>query len=105
MLAARTPLPHFLVSSASSLPKSAGEPGSTIVPTSANDALILGSARAALTSELSLATISTGVFFGAAKPYQPLASYPGTKSPSGGVSGNTFNTVAGVTAKRPKLPD
>src|SRR5262249_59013927 len=57
MLAARITLPHFSVSSASSLPKSAGEPGSTVVPTSANDALILGSARAALTSELILSRI------------------------------------------------
>src|SRR5215471_14123122 len=74
MLAARITLPHFSVSSASNLPKSAGEPGSTAVPKSANDALILGSARAALTSALSLATISAGVFLGAAMPYQPLAS-------------------------------
>jgi hypothetical protein len=32
----------------------------------------LGSARAALTSLLSLATISVGVFFGALKPNWPL---------------------------------
>src|SRR5262245_36609103 len=67
-------LPHFSVSSASSVPKSAGEPGSTAPPTSANNPFILGSARAALISALSLATISAGVFLGAAMPYQPLAS-------------------------------
>ena len=41
-----TTLPHFSVSSAMSLPKSAGEPGSTVPPRSASRALILGSARA-----------------------------------------------------------
>jgi hypothetical protein len=61
MLAARITLPHFSVSSAMSLPKSAGEPGSTVAPRSTSRALILGSARAALISLLSLSTISVGV--------------------------------------------
>ena len=44
MLAARMTLPHFSVSSAMSLPKSAGESASTIPSMSASRALILGSA-------------------------------------------------------------
>ena len=62
MFAARITLPHFSVSSAMNLPKSAGEPESTVPPRSAIRALILGSARPALISLLSLSTISTGVF-------------------------------------------
>ena len=68
MLAARITLPHFSVSSAMSLPKSAGEPASTVPPRSASRALILGSARPALISLLSLSTISAGVFLGAPTP-------------------------------------
>jgi hypothetical protein len=65
MLAARITLPHFSVSSAMSLPKSAGEPASTTPPNSASRALIVGSARAVLISLLSLSTISAAVFLGA----------------------------------------
>ncbi len=43
-------------------------------PRSARRALILGSARPALISLLSLSTISAGVFFGAPMPNQPLTS-------------------------------
>jgi hypothetical protein len=46
MLAARITLPHFSVSAAISLPKSAGDPGSAVPPNSSS-ALILGSASAA----------------------------------------------------------
>ena len=74
MLAARITLPHFSVSSAISLAKSADEPGSTVAPRSASRALILGSARAALISLLSLSTIPVGVFLGAPTPYQEVAS-------------------------------
>src|SRR6516162_244230 len=74
MLAARITLPHFSVSSAMSLPKSAGEPGSTVPPRSASRALILGSSRAALTSLLSLSTILAGVFLGTPTPYHVVAS-------------------------------
>jgi hypothetical protein len=42
-----TTLAHFSVSAAMSLPKSAGEPASTVPPSSASRALILGSASAA----------------------------------------------------------
>src|SRR5262245_38821835 len=74
MLAARITLPHFSVSSAMSLPKSAGEPGSTAPPRSASRAFILGSARAALISLLRLSMISTGVPFGAPTPNQSPTS-------------------------------
>src|SRR5262249_54137483 len=74
MLRARITLPHFSVSSAISLAKSAGEPGRTVAPRSASRAVILGSARAALISLLSLSTISIGVFLGAPMPNQKLAS-------------------------------
>src|SRR5215468_7237146 len=69
-----TTLPHFSVSSAMSLPKSAGESASTSPPRSRSRALILGSARPALISLLSFSTISAGVAFGAQTPYQVLAS-------------------------------
>src|SRR5437660_2075392 len=63
-------LPHFSVSSAMSLPKSAGENASTSPPRSATRAFIVGSARPALISLLSLSTISAGVAFGAPMPAQ-----------------------------------
>src|SRR5262249_32460175 len=69
-----TTLPHFSVSSAISLPKSAGEPARTVPPRSASRVFMLGSARPALISLLSLSTISTGVFLGAPTPYHVLAS-------------------------------
>jgi hypothetical protein len=74
MFAARITLPHFSVSSVMSLPKSAGESASTAPPRSASRAFILGSARAALISLLSLSITSTGVFLGAPMPYHTLAS-------------------------------
>ena len=51
-----------------------GEPGSRIAPSSVKRAFALGSARISLTALLSLLTISGGVPFGAARPYQALAS-------------------------------
>ena len=74
MLAARITLAHFSVSSAISLPNSAGEPAITVPPRSASRALSWGSARAALISLLSLLTISAGVPVGPPTPYQPLDS-------------------------------
>src|SRR5262245_7814129 len=74
MFAARITLAHFSVSSAMSLPKSAGEPASALPPDSAIRALIFGSARAALVSWLSLSMISAGVPVGAPSPNQTLAS-------------------------------
>jgi len=74
MLAARITLPHFSVSSAMSLLKSAGEPGNGVSPRSASRAFIFASARPALTSLLSLPMISAGVPVGTPIPYQLLAS-------------------------------
>src|SRR5258708_7337320 len=74
MLEARTTLPHFSVSSAISLPNSAGVIGMVTPPRSARRALNLGSVRPPLISLLSRSTISLGVFLGAPIPFQPLAS-------------------------------
>src|SRR5262249_33765851 len=74
ILAARITLAHFSVSSAISLPKSAGEPRIRIPPRSASRALSLGSERPALISLLSFSTMSAGVPFGALTPYQALDS-------------------------------
>src|SRR5262249_8932623 len=73
MLRARMTLPHFSVSSAISFPNSAGE-GNIMPPRSARRTFILGSARAALTSLLSLSMIAAGVFLDAPTPNHPLAS-------------------------------
>src|SRR5262245_731391 len=73
-LPARTTLPHFSVSSAISLPQSAGEPGSGHAPMSASCPLSFGSASPALISRLSLSTISAGVPLGAHTPFHVLAS-------------------------------
>src|SRR5262249_384583 len=67
-------LAHFSVSAAMSVPKSAGEPASTMPPSSASRALILGLASAALVSRLSLSTMAAGVALGAPKPHQLLSS-------------------------------
>src|SRR5262249_31099066 len=61
-------LPHFSVSSAMSLLKSAGEQAIAVPPRSAIRALILGFTSAALISMLSLLMISGGVFLGAPMP-------------------------------------
>src|SRR5262245_33868295 len=74
MLRVRMRLPHFSVSSAMSLLKSAGESASASPPRLASRALFFGSARAALISSLSLSMILAGVAFGAPTPYQLLAS-------------------------------
>src|SRR5262249_41413561 len=97
-------LAHFSVSLGISLPKSAGEPASTVPPKSASCALSLGSARPALISRLSLSTISDGVFRGAPMPKKPLASKPGTDSPTVGMSGKTSKRSAAVTASARSLP-
>src|SRR5215472_2298427 len=88
MLADLITLPHFSVSSAMCLAKSAGEPANTETPTSSSRALIFGSARAALISRLSLSMISVGVFLGAPIATNALASKPGRKSPNVGTVGS-----------------
>src|SRR5215813_9088687 len=67
-------LAPLLSSSARSLPKSAGEPGSVEAPSSANRVCDLGSARTAFTALLTLLMASPSVLFGAPKPYHALAS-------------------------------
>src|SRR5215471_15173074 len=74
MLRARITLPHFSISSAMSLPKSAGEPASARLPRSASCALNFGSASAVLISLLSLSMTSLGVLLGEPMPDHPLAS-------------------------------
>src|SRR6266581_4445736 len=74
MLAARITLPHFSVSSAMSLPKSADEPAIGVAPMSARRAFILVSARPALISLLSFSMIAAGVFLGAPRPNHALVS-------------------------------
>src|SRR5262249_51439435 len=61
-------LAHFLVSAAMTSPKLPGEPTKAIAPRWASRALIVGSARPALISLLSLSIPSTGVFLGAPMP-------------------------------------
>src|SRR5262249_27410021 len=67
-------LAHFSVSSAMTFPKSAAHPANTARPSSASRDFILRSARAALTSLLSMSRISTGVPLGAHTPFHTLAS-------------------------------
>src|SRR5262249_41621661 len=74
MLAPRITLPHFSVSSAMSLTKSEGEPGITVPPKSAILALILGSARPALISLLSVLMTCEEVLRGAPIPVNALDS-------------------------------
>src|SRR5262249_8002729 len=74
MLAVWITFPHFSLSAAMNLPKSAADPGRSLPPCSARLAFIVGSASAALISLLSLSTISAGVALGAPTPNQMLAS-------------------------------
>src|SRR5215468_4057837 len=104
MLRARMTLPHFSVSSAMNLPKSAGEPANTVPPSSARRLLSAGSERPALISLLSFPMMSAGVFLGAPTPPQALASKPGKKSPTVGMSGSASERVAVVTASARSLP-
>src|SRR5262245_29827296 len=65
---------HLSVSSATTLPKSAGLPAMIMPPSSASLALIFGSASPALISLLSLSMISGGVPLGTPMPKNALAS-------------------------------
>src|SRR5262249_58327903 len=67
-------LAHLSVSSAMSLPKSAGEPVNISLPSSAIRAFTVGSATAALTSRLSRSTIPAGVPLGTPMPSQPVTA-------------------------------
>src|SRR5262245_61658639 len=74
MLAAKITLPHFMVSSAISLAKSAGEPGRPVAQSLASSDWKLASVRLALYCVLHILMISAGVFLVAPMPYQLLAS-------------------------------
>src|SRR6266404_293041 len=67
-------LAHFSMASERIAPNSAGEPPSTVPPSSTIQALILLSARPALSSLFSISMMSAGVFLGAPMPANPLAS-------------------------------
>src|SRR5205085_6142398 len=74
MLAARMTFAHFSVWLAINLPKSVGVPDSGGLPRATSRALILGFESPALIALLSLSMTSPGVFLGAPKPCQPIAS-------------------------------
>ena len=74
ILAPLITLPHFSVSSAMSLAKSAGVPAIERPPSCASRAIVLASARPALTSRLSFSTTSVGVLRGTPMPYHELTS-------------------------------
>src|SRR5215813_10459287 len=74
ILANRTTLAHFSISSAMSLPNSVGVIGIGSAPRLAIWAFILASASPALISLLSRSMISVGVPLGAPKPCHPVAS-------------------------------
>src|SRR5581483_12130368 len=104
ILAARITSPHFRVSSATSLPKSAGEPAMAMPPSLASRAFASALARPSLIALFNMLTISAGVPFGAARPYHWLASIPGTSSPSVGRFGSAADRTALVTARPFSLP-
>src|SRR5215831_1651893 len=95
---------HFSISSAMSLPKSAGVPGRAGPARSANLVLNAGSARPALISVLSLSMISLDVSLGAPTPKIALCSKPGKKSLTVGSSGSSSDRVAVVTARARSRP-
>src|SRR5262249_14639964 len=97
-------LPHLSVSSDMNFPKLADVIGIGSAPKAKSRALIIGSARVALIPLLSLSTIATGVSLGAPSPYQPIASYPGTNSPTVGMFGRASERVAPVTARARRVP-
>ena len=97
-------LPHLSVSSDMNFPKAADVIGIGSAPKANSRALIIGSARTALISLWSLSMIAAGVSLGAPSPYQPIASYPGTNSPTVGISGRASERVAPVTARARRVP-
>src|SRR5262245_55974988 len=99
-----TTLPHFSVSSAISFLNESGDIESTGLPICSSRALMLGSARPALISRLSCSMIPAGVIVGAPMPDQPPPTYPGTKSPTVGMSGSAGARIALVTASARSLP-
>src|SRR5262249_3029193 len=76
-----TTFAHFSTSSTMNVPKSAGVIGSGSPPRSASRSLSLASARTALISSFSLATIAAGGVLGAPRPYHRPPSLPRTATP------------------------
>src|SRR5262245_52574591 len=72
MFAVLMTLPHFSVSSATNLAKSAGEPVSAVAPHSVKRCFRLASPSAVLTSLLILVATSAGTPFGPEMPVQKL---------------------------------
>src|SRR5258708_31397499 len=72
-------LAHFSMASEMIAPNSAGEPPSTVPPSSTIRALILLSARPALSSLFSISMMSAGVVLGAPMPAKPRAPKPRTE--------------------------
>src|ERR1044072_4501638 len=68
---------HFSMASETSVPNSAGEPPTGVPPSSVIRCLILGSARAALSSLLSRSMISAGGPLGAPAPATPRVPHSG----------------------------
>src|SRR6516162_3853642 len=97
-------LPHLSVSSDMNFPKAADVIGLGSAPKANSRASIIESARTALISLLSLSMIAAGVSLGAPSPYQPIASYPGTNSPTVGMFGRASERVALVTARARRVP-
>jgi hypothetical protein len=92
MLAARISFPHFSISLAMSLPKSAGEPTRGVPPRLASRDFISGSIRAALAGFIAVLSIAVGLLTvlsaaGAAdlprKEPPPVAAAPIGKYPVG----------------------
>src|SRR5271154_4283712 len=92
------------VCSTTSLSRLAGDALKAVAPKSTSRALNTGSARPASISSLSLSMISRGVLFGAPIATEDVASKPGRKSPSVGMSGNAGERSAVVTASTRSLP-
>src|SRR5262245_5145186 len=99
-----TTLPHFSVSSTTSLPSSPGLIANGSPPSWAMRTFILGSASPARTSSLMVATTSAGVFLGAPSAYHWLASNPGRVSATSGTSGSASSPANVVTANARTLP-
>src|SRR5262249_53084347 len=99
-----TTLPHFSASSATNLAKSSAAMNIGSMPRPTRRAFMFSSESTVSISRSSFATTAAGVPLGAPRPYQLLASKPGTDSPIAGTSGSACARVAVVTPSTRKLP-
>ena len=104
MLIVRITLPHFAASSAMNLPKAAGEPGTTVLPSSVNRALISGSERAAFDFGVELVDYLEGVLGSADASPRACPRKPAQTRPLWGRSGSAAERVAVVTASARSSP-